>query len=292
MRLLSILLLTLAASSGASFSVGTEVARLPAELDELSGLVQSRTQAGVFWVHNDSGDRPRLYAVNRAGKLLGTFLLDGATAIDWEDIAIGPAPNGGSYLYLADIGDNNARRASVRVYRMAEPHVDPAKAPETEVVKGAVAFDFVYEDGPRDAEGFMVDPLTGDFYVVSKRDLGNRLYRLSAPDPKLVNTLHAEITFPFFGATGAEISPDGMQVLIRRYSSGPALAATAASYWRRQDASTSLVELLKQPAEIVPLVVETQGEAIAFSSDNRGFYTTTERGSGPPAPLTFYAPVQ
>jgi hypothetical protein len=54
------------------------------------------------------------------------------------------------------------------------------------------------------------------------------------------------------------------------------------------------VDLLKQPGQIVPLVAEAQGEAIAFSADNRGFYTTTERGSraNPPlAPLTFYAHV-
>jgi hypothetical protein len=56
----------------------------------------------------------------------------------------------------------------------------------------------------------------------------------------------------------------------------------------------ALVDLLKQPGQIVPLVAEAQGEAIAFSADNRGFYTTTERGSraNPPlAPLTFYAHV-
>jgi hypothetical protein len=70
-------------------------------------------------------------------------------------------------------------------------------------------------------------------------------------------------------------------------------AETAASYWKRRDRSTSLVDLLHQPAEILPLVVEPQGEAIAFSSDGQGFYTTTEHGMGasaiPTSPLTFYS---
>jgi hypothetical protein len=299
MRLLSILLLALTASSspGASFSEGTEVARFPAELDEISGMAQSRTQKDVFWVHNDSGDQARVYAVSRQGKLLGTFLLKGASAVDWEDMAIGPAPGGGSYLYLADIGDNAGRRASVRVYRVREPRVDPADAPVTKTLQGVVAFNFVYEDGPRDAEGFMVDPLTNDFYVVTKREDRNRLYRYHAPSARKVNILHLEASLPFTGVTGADISPDGMQVLIRRYSLGFAGLPldVAASHWQRKNATTSLVDLLRQPGEMVPLVMEVQGEAIAFSYDNHGFYTTSERGgpaSAPAAPLTFYAPAR
>ncbi len=291
MRLASIALLGISVCYGASFSSGVEIARFPPELDEISGIVASRSQAGIFWVHNDSGDQPRVYAVSREGNLLGTFLLEGATAIDWEDIAIGPAPSGGSYLYLADIGDNAGQRTSIRVYRVPEPRVDAAKAPVTETLNGAVAFNFVYEDGPRDAEGFMVDPLTDDFYIVTKREAKNRLYRFHAPDPTKMNTLHQEVEFPFTGVTGAEISPDGMQVLIRRYSIS-ILAVIAGSYWHRNDASTSLIDLLKQPGEIIPLAEEIQGEAIGFSADNRGFYTTTERAGTPAAPLSYYSPAQ
>ena len=287
---------TLALAVAASFGPGQLVTRFPAELDEISGIGQSRSDPNTFWVHNDSGDQPRVYAVNRNGVLVGTYLLEGASAVDWEDMAIGPAPGGRSYLYLADIGDNSARRMSIRVYRVLEPRVQANQAPVTQTLSGVTAFDFVYEDGPRDAEGFMVDPLTGEFYVVSKREAaGNRLYRSVAPIAGQVNTLTRVATFPFTGTTGADISPDGLQVLIRRYSSATNSStppATAASYWSRPNASVALVDLLKQPGQIVPLVAEAQGEAIAFSADNRGFYTTTERGSraNPPlAPLTFYA---
>jgi len=279
----------------ASFGPGTEIARLPAIIDEASGLASSRLNSGVLWVHNDSGDQPRVFAVNRRGKLLGTYLLNGAAAVDWEDMATGPAPGGGSYLYLADIGDNSARRMSVHIYRVPEPSVNAEQDPVTRTLSGVVDFEFVYEDGPRDAESFMVDPLTGDFYVVSKREiLGNRLYRAIAPNAARTNRFLQVATFPFTGATGGDISPDGLQVLIRRYSNA-GLAATAATYWSRPDASVSLVELLKQPGQILPLAQEVQGESIAFSTGAPGFYTTTERGSGanpPLAPLTFYPVVQ
>jgi hypothetical protein len=286
-----------ALSGAVSFTDGVQVAMLPGSLDEVSGLAQSRTNPGVFWVHNDSGDEPRVYAVSRSGRLLGSYTLAGATAVDWEDMAIGPAADGRSYLYLADIGDNSGRRRSVRVYRVSEPVVDTNQSPVVETLSVVTSYNFVYDDGPRDAEGFMVDPLTGDFYVVSKRERdGNRLYRSISPSESRMNTLERVGRFTTTGTTGADISPDGLQVLIRRYSSAidrdtpPPLAG---SYWSRPDASVSLVTLLAQPAQTVRLVAEAQGEAIAFAADNKGFYTTSEHGSLPgatttQAALTFY----
>jgi len=292
---LALTTLTLTALA-ASFGPGQEIARFPAELDEISGLAQSRSNPNIFWVHNDSGDQPRVYAVNRNGKLVGTFLLEGATAVDWEDMAIGPAPNQRSYLYLADIGDNSGNRTSVKIYRVLEPRVRENQKPVSEKLSGALSFEFKYEDGPRDAEGFMVDPLTNDFYVVTKREItGNRLYRSTNPSSSKLNTFTLAVTFPFVGVTGADISPDGLQVLIRRYSSATstfAPPATAASYWSRPDGSVSIPDLLKQPGKFVALLPEVQGEAIAFAADNKGFYTTSERGPGgvsaAPAPLNFY----
>ncbi len=280
-----------------SFTDGVQVAMLAGSLDEVSGLAQSRANPGVFWVHNDSGDEPRVYAVSRSGALLGRYTLAGATAIDWEDMAIAPAADGRSFLYLADIGDNAGRRRSVRVYRVSEPVVAMDQS-VVETLSPVTSYDFVYDDGPRDAEGFMVDPLTGDFYVVSKREPdGNRLYRSISPSDSTMNTFERVGRFTTTGTTGADISPDGLQVLIRRYSSAinpdtpPALAG---SYWSRPDTSVSLVALLAQPAQTVRLVAEAQGEAIAFAADNKGFYTTSEHGSLPgatttQAALTFYS---
>jgi hypothetical protein len=267
-------------------------------LNEVSGLAQSRTNPGVFWVHNDSGDEPRVYAVSRSGAWLGSYTLAGATAVDWEDMAIGPAADERSYLYLADIGDNAGRRPAVRVYRVREPIVDADQSPVAATLSFVTTYGFVYDDGPRDAEGFMVDPLTSDFFIVSKREAeGNGLYRSVSPSDSRMNTLERVGKFSVTGTTGADISPDGLQVLIRRYSSAidasspPALAG---SYWNRPDASVSLVTLLAQPGQTVRLVAEAQGEAIAFAADNRGFYTTSEHGSIPgatttQAALTFYA---
>ena len=99
------------------------------------------------------------------GSLLGTFPLAGAPLGDWEDIAIGPKPGGGNYLYLGDIGDNNAIRSSVTVYRTDEPQ---STAGATIPVDGYTALHLQYPGGARDAESMFVDPLSGDLFIITK----------------------------------------------------------------------------------------------------------------------------
>ena len=45
------------------------------KITECSGLAVSRKNPGVLWVHNDSGDSARLFAVKEDGTLLGVFRL-------------------------------------------------------------------------------------------------------------------------------------------------------------------------------------------------------------------------
>src|SRR4029453_5639370 len=52
-------------------------------IQESSGLALSRRHPEVLWTHNDSGDRPRLYAVGADGRTLATRALAGVQARDW-----------------------------------------------------------------------------------------------------------------------------------------------------------------------------------------------------------------
>ena len=110
-------------------------------VNEASGLVASWSNTGdgadgVWWIHNDSGSAPAIFAINGRGQLLATVALEGAEARDWEDIAVGPpaVAGGPSQLYVGDIGNNKAMlgdataRGSVRVYRLDEPVV-PTEPP-------------------------------------------------------------------------------------------------------------------------------------------------------------------
>ena len=247
-------------------------------INEASGLAASRAHPGVLWVHNDSGDTARVFAMNVQGTHLGTYALVGASATDWEDIAIGPGPvDGRWYLYLGDTGDNSAVRPTVRVYRVPEPDVSPSQLPVNVDLSGVETFTLQYPDGPRDAETLMVDPTTGDWYVVSKRESLSRLYRVPYPQSTgetIVMEYRGQL--PWGGATAGDISPSGGEILVRAY--------THASLWRRP-AGTPLWDAFQQVGYSVPLATEPQGEAIGYGGDGRGYYTTSE---GAHQPVYYY----
>lgn len=245
-----------------------------AAVNEASGLAASRANPGVLWVHNDSGDTARVFAMNTLGTHLGVYNLTGASATDWEDMAIGPGPASTPWcLFLADIGDNSAVRASVRVYRVPEPFVSPTQSPVEANLTGVEAIVLQYPDGPRDAETLMVDPATRDLYVVSKRESRSRLYRV--PYPQAVGTtitMEYRGELPWGWATGGDISPTGAEILIRGYAN--------ASLWRRP-AGQPLWEALLSAAYSVPLASEPQGEAICFEAASKGYYTVSEGTARP-----------
>ncbi len=281
----------LAAQAVPTFQAGVQTGLLPSPLIESSGIVASRAHANVLWSHNDSGNSATAYAMTPSGNLLGTYAISGATNNDWEDIAMGPAPAGGTYLYLGDIGDNTAARSTIKVYRTLEPSISATQSPVTTTLTGTTAYTFVYEDGPRDAESLIVDPIDGSFYVITKRDAQARVYRCASPSATGTNTLTRVATLGFFGATGADISPDGLHILIRRYSDAEnslAPASTAASYWTRLPGESFVDALLNHPAEIVPLRQEFQGEAIGFAGDGNGFFTTSEKTTTVTPPIFYY----
>jgi hypothetical protein len=74
-------------------------------------------------------------------------------------------------LYLADIGDNDATRTRITVYRVPEPDI----AAESVTVRDV--FHATYPDGAHDAEALLITP-QGALFVVTKGDTGPvALYR-------------------------------------------------------------------------------------------------------------------
>ncbi len=252
------------------------------DLDEASGIAASRKNPGVLWSHNDSGDSNRIFALNTAGKHLGIFAIAGATARDWEDIAVGPGPvEGESYIYIGDIGDNEGHFDLKHIYRIPEPLIDANGSPIDSTLASAEIISFRYPDGNRDAETLMVDPLTHDLYVVTKRETNVIVYR--APYPQSTTsaiTLEHVATLNFSLAVGGDISPSGLEILIKSY--------THIYYWRRT-LSQELGQALAQPPEVLPYVAELQGEAVCWQADSMGYYTVSEELGGIQAHLYFYS---
>lgn len=245
-----------------------------AAIDEASGMAASRANPDVLWVHNDSGDTARVFAMNVEGVHLGIYRLVGVSATDWEDMAVGPGPVADqSYLFLGDIGDNAAVRPTIRVYRVPEPAVSASQPPVDVDLPGVATITLQYPDGPRDAETLMIDPATRDLYIISKRESRSRIYRAPYPQSTsqtVILEYHGQL--PWGGATGGDISPTGGEILVRQYSE--------ASLWRRP-AGTTVWEALAQPGYSVPLAVEPQGESISFDRTGSDYYTVSEGTSQP-----------
>ncbi|HEX8148569.1 MAG TPA: hypothetical protein VF591_15420 [Pyrinomonadaceae bacterium] len=249
---------------------------------ESSGLVASRRNPGLFWTHNDSGDGPFVYAFDRAGRSRGTFRVEGAQAVDWEDIAAGPGPaQGQSYLYAGDIGDNGREREFVVVYRFPEPEL-PAGQPagkEARATQPSEAIRLKYPDGAHNAEALAVHPANGDIYVVTKANGGADVYKLAAGfDPKVINTMSKVGTLrgpDFFGTlvTGADISPDGRRVALCDYAQGYEL--------KLPEGSKDFDEVWKQKPAAYSLGARIQGESVAYRLDGAALLATSEKTPTP-----------
>ena len=244
---------------------------------ELSGLVLSRSQRGVLWTHNDSGDRPRVLAVGLDGSLLADVALTNAEAFDWEDIAAAPGA-----LYVGDIGDNLDQRESIVVYRIAEPRVrGPAPIPGA---AQAQRIELRYPDGARDAEALLRDPASGALVIVSKASTGrSRVYVAAKPAPGTTSTMRHRATLrlgPGETVTAGDVSADGRTIALRTY--------TTAFVWTRKPGESVAAALRRKPCTAgAGLLAEGQGEALALAADGRAFYTVPE-GEAPA--IRRYAP--
>ena len=142
-------------------------------LREASGIACSSLREGWFWMHNDSGDRARLFAVDAHGRMGGEVRLQGVLALDWEDCALEPALRkaGRPHLWVGDIGNNLGLPILKALYRIVEPDPAGLAGKAFEIPKREIqVFRCRFPRGRRDCECLMVHPLTGRPYLVPALD--------------------------------------------------------------------------------------------------------------------------
>lgn len=245
-------------------------------IGEASGIVASRRHPGCFYVHNDSGDEPRVFLVDRQGETRATIRLKGARSVDCEDIALAPGRDEGTFdVCLADIGDNNGRHANVHIYRFPEVAL-PERARATLSVE-PVTYRLRYAEGPVNAEAFAVHPQTGDGYIFTKclDGRGSAVYKLPAPWDAAHETVLRKVAelnlppalVPMRVVTAADIRPDGQRLAIRCYGAG--------WEWRLSPDATFEQLCGASPIQLT-LAPERQGEAICYSVDGSALLTIGE----------------
>ncbi|HFC52966.1 MAG TPA: hypothetical protein ENJ43_00860 [Gammaproteobacteria bacterium] len=261
-------------------------------MTEASGMAASRIHDNLFWVLNDGGNGPWIYAVGSDGSDRGRIEVEGARNRDWEDMA-SFVWNGRSYLLIADIGDNRAERSSCLLYIVPEP-----ESPEAGSVPLARTIEYIYEDGPRDAESLAVDLQGERILILSKRDHPQRLYQLPLfPDYDGIQTARRIATIaalpqpsladilinPALGKLGdvptaMDIAADGSAAVVLTYSSVLRFVRSTGMEW---------AEVFSRPPLEKISHTLVQAEAAAFGSSGVRIYYTSERQ---PAPLWMLAP--
>ena len=253
---------------------------------ESSGLAPSRHSPEILWTHDDSGGAPVLYAVDTNGRNRGSLRVTGVKNDDWEDLASFQR-DGKSWLLIADTGDNDARRETIRLHVVEEPapsRLNPANDIE---VTPAYSLRIRYEDGPRDCEAVAVDAIEGAVYLLSKRDSPARLYRVPfgasrekhviakflGPVPELAGSSPIDSLFKHVAGkraawpTGFAITSDGRTAVVLTYAGPVIFARTGKESWP---------EAFKREPTRLLFHGLPQAEGICFSSDGRSIYVVSE----------------
>jgi hypothetical protein len=270
---------------GAELSVAGRIGN--EDLREISGMARSHRNPELLWVHNDSGDKARLHAIDTSGRERGRLKLEKADNRDWEDLA-SFSLDGKPYLLVADTGNNEGRHELMTLYVVSEPDLD---RDERISLEPDWRIDFRYPDGPRDAEAVAVDAAEGRVYIVSKRDLPPVLYRLplrpadgtpvqaervgeitSLPQPARGAFEFAPLSHDWYWQpTAMDFAPDGRYIALLTYG--------AVYYFERDEAGTAAA--LAAPPLRFDLRRLKNAEALAIASDGKRLFLTVEQRSAP-----------
>lgn len=256
-------------------------------VNEASGLDVSQRFPDRLYHNNDSGDGLRFYISDLKGGGATAVEVEGERPRDIEALSLGPC-GAKTCLYLADMGDNPAKRDGVAFTLVEELASFPARVAPLRTVRAR------YPDGPHNAEAMAVHP-NGDLYVVTKPADAQAM----TPGPALVFLLSARqladdtmvqvfeavgqiplptimAAFPFPGsiATSLDISPDGKRALLLTYVAALELGFDLADGLPKD----GWVE--GRDHRVVKLDTLPQQEAAAWMPDGKGFLYDTELTRG------------
>ena len=242
-------------------------------IDECSGLAASLRHPDSLWMHNDSGDKPRLFRVGTDGQTQAVCRIDNAKAVDWEDICSFDF-RGESWLLIADVGDNQAKRklgkSPCTLYLLREPQDRKISSVDYDV-----RIRFEYDNGPHNCEGVAVDVERQEILLLTKESpLSAAVYHLPLDLSDSKQELVAEqlIRLPIAFATGLDISADSRTLIAVTMWDGWVCHRQPEQDWD---------QALRNQLHHVMMPQRKQGESVCFSADGRFVYVNSEKKKQP-----------
>jgi hypothetical protein len=190
------------------------IKKLPGKLAENSGII---FYDNLFWTINDSGGKNKIFAFNFEGKIEKEIEIEGATNIDWEDIA-----HDKKFIYVGDFGNNRGNRCNQTIYKIEKKKI--GKKAKQKVKSKKIEFNFENQTNftlRSKATSFDCEAVVEynkSLYIFTK-DWVNRtttVYRI--PRKKGEYSVQPIDTFNVNGLiTGADISPDKTKLALVGY---------------------------------------------------------------------------
>ncbi|MCK5833433.1 hypothetical protein KAH81_07170 [bacterium] len=242
------------------------ICSIPSHIDESSGIeVLGRNRILSF---NDSGGEAEIFIFDTLGTDLGTFVIDGATNIDWEDIT-----RDDEFIFIGDCGNNSNTRTDLCIYKTNIP--DSLCSANL----SCSSIDYYYPDQtafpPPDSEkNFDCEALVshGDSLFLFTKNYSSPFtgYTKRYAIPKTPGSFSATLVDSYY--TGVPIASGGQLTAADISPSGDKLVLLAYRYlWIFRDFSGSDFFLCDTFAFTLPTL--SQIEAVCFVSDSELYLT-------------------
>lgn len=265
--------------SPSNIQVGSRIAILEdTRISECSGIVRSYKVDDYYWLHNDSGYGPYLFLVNSKGGTVGRVKVDGASSIDWEDIAI-YRDDEGPVLIVGDIGGNAQRRNSISLFFVREPTFDDGQSGRELTVTVEFKLNVTFPGGVTNYEAIAVDPLEKSVVIIEKALLGGKMYSVPLPNTKHQASRDASVEAKEIGrmplpfVTACDISEDGKSLVAISYRVGVFYERTVGRDGSAEEPWSSV--LRKEPVSF-PLGSLRQTEAVCFLRNGKSVIVSSE----------------
>lgn len=196
-------------------------------LTESSGL---QWTGNALWSFNDDGS-PSIYRIDTTtGFILQKVTLQGATNVDWEDIAFD-----GTNLYIGDFGNNFGGRVDLKIYKFPLSVIpDPSVSNDVTISSSDISIiNFIYSDQVQppvanpspnqtkyDCEAMIVDG--GKIHLFTKNWIGPNTthYVINSTDPGTYAANPVEMLTTNYLVTGADKVPGSNIAVLLGYENG------------------------------------------------------------------------